>query len=177
MVLAFPQVVAAGGGGGGLSPRATGWASYLDTQYTSASPLILTGGQRVLIPNNALSKNESQIPEDLATFYNPVNGKITGSAGSDLIITLRAKMIPKTMDTVSATVQLDIGTVQTPIIIDGVTVTLPWGVDIEQNLSVNFSAYCLQTFETNGGKLYITANDLLHLYDITLLVKRTHKGV
>lgn len=166
-----------GGGGGGLSPRATGWAAYLDSQYTSASPLILTGGQRILIPNNAASKNESQLPEDLGTFYNPANGKITGSSGSDLIITLRCKMVPKELDTVTALVELDTGIDGSPNVIDAVNVPITWGVDIEQRLSVNFSAYCLNIFQTNGGRLFITPNELLHLYDITLLVKRTHKGV
>ena len=52
-----------------------GWARYVDTQYTQASPLSLTDGVQVTLPNNAGSTTKSRISSD---FYDSSTQKIVG---------------------------------------------------------------------------------------------------
>lgn len=62
----------------------TGWASYSDTQYTSGSPLAVTGGVLTKLPNNALSAIDSQKPTDVPDFYVP--NSILYDGGSSLFV-------------------------------------------------------------------------------------------
>lgn len=52
-----------------------GWARYVDTQYTQASPLSLTDGVQVTLPNNGGSTTKSRISSD---FYDSSTKKIVG---------------------------------------------------------------------------------------------------
>jgi hypothetical protein len=48
----------------------TGWGVYNDTTYTTGSPFTVTAGApKQALPNNAGSKIETQLPTDVATFY------------------------------------------------------------------------------------------------------------
>ncbi len=52
-----------------------GWARYVDTQYTQASPFSLTDGVQVILPNNGGSTTKSRISSD---FYDSSTKKIVG---------------------------------------------------------------------------------------------------
>jgi hypothetical protein len=52
-----------------------GWARYVDTQYTQASPFLLTDGVQVILPNNGGSTTKSRISSD---FYDSSTKKIVG---------------------------------------------------------------------------------------------------
>jgi hypothetical protein len=52
-----------------------GWARYIDTQYTEASPLNLTDQVKVTLPNNAGTITKSRITSD---FYDLATQKIIG---------------------------------------------------------------------------------------------------
>jgi len=47
----------------------TGWASYVDTQYSSGSPFSVTSSTDTVIPNNAATIVEPQKPSDIDEFY------------------------------------------------------------------------------------------------------------
>ena len=55
-----------------LSP---GWARYIDTQYTAASPFALSDGVQVPLPNNAGTTTKSRLSSD---FYNSATSKLVG---------------------------------------------------------------------------------------------------
>ena len=55
----------------------TGWAEYVDTQYTSGSPFQITTDNKVTLPNNAGTIRDSQKPRDVSSFY--TGGVIGGS--------------------------------------------------------------------------------------------------
>lgn len=55
-----------------LSP---GWARYIDTQYTAASPFALSDGVQVTLPNNAGTTTKSRLSSD---FYNSATSKLVG---------------------------------------------------------------------------------------------------
>ncbi len=55
-----------------LSP---GWARYIDTQYTAASPFALSDGVQVTLPNNAGTTTKSRLSSD---FYNSATSNLVG---------------------------------------------------------------------------------------------------
>ena len=87
----------------------TGWADYVDGTYTSASPFTLIAGNKVTLPNNAVTKNESQKPIDVTEFYNSTNSTITGRNGDGLNRVIEFKVRPIVNQTTKITVAIDIG--------------------------------------------------------------------
>lgn len=173
--------VSAGGGGGGegggLSPRATGWANYRDIQYNEVAPLVVPANTRALLPNNAGVKDESQIPEDMITFYDAPNRRILGTNGSDFVLTVRIKVRPTSIDASAIKMELEITQMGSPVIIETAQRALPWGLNNEVALNFTFSGYVREAFAQSGAKLYITCDGPLEVYGISYVVKRTHQGV
>lgn len=174
----FGSGVSAGGGSGegGIIPRTTGWANYRDTQYNEASPLTVLSGQRVVIPNNAGIKDEGQLPEDVATFYNPTTSKVLATNGSDFIITVRLRVKPKTEEVSWVKVELEIASPAAPVI-ETASRALPWGADVENALTFTLSGYARDAFELNGGRLFVSADGDIEVYGTSYVIKRTHKGI
>lgn len=165
------------GGGGGLSPRATGWGNYRDTAYDSVTPFALAADTRTQLPNNAGSKDETQIPEDMATFYQPGTGKILGTNKSDFILTVRLKAVPREPEATRLTLELEIINAGSPLVIEASSRAIPWGIDQTVALTFTFSGYVRDAFEASGAKLYVTSDGDVDLYGMSYVIKRTHKGV
>lgn len=150
----------------------TGWTQYQDTQYTSGSPLSVVGNTDTILPNNALSKIESQKPDDIATMYDGT--VITGRNGDGLGITIDMNAVPTNAGTTFLEVWIDIG--------GGVgqlykrIITFPKGTGIVRPINFTVNAYTLDTWETNGGTVYVRANGSIDLYDIRYVLTRTHKA-
>ena len=176
----FGSGVSAGGGGSGggsVSPRATGWGYYQDTQYTSVIRRRLAQNARVLIPNNALVKDESQLPEDMATFYNQSTGRILATLGSDYIISVRLHARPSNEVATKVTLELQVGESGSEVVIAVEQQTLPWGMQLDNTLNFTLSGYAMEAFATTGASLFITPDGPLDIFDISYVIKRTHKGV
>lgn len=168
-----------GGEGGviGVSPRATGYGLYRDTRYTQASPLILQPDLRVLLPNNAGNKNEGQLPEDIASFYNPVTGRIPGTLDCDIIVTARFMCHKLDIDATSAIIEVDSGLDGSPFKVEESMVALPFGTDSISPMSYVFSGYCGTNFTNNGARIFITPSGSIAIWGIQFIIKRTHKAV
>lgn len=150
----------------------TGWAQYTDTQYTSGSPFNLPANTDTVLPNNAGSSIESQIPTDITSFYS--GGLVTGRNGDSLDVLIYFKAVPSSADQF-IDVWIDIG--------GGVgelyrqTFSFPKGIGQERGILYALSsAYTLGTWETNGGTIYIRSNASLEIYDINFNFDRTHKA-
>lgn len=166
-----------GGGGGGTSLRATGWGNYRDTQYTSSSPLLIPANTRTLVPNNAGIKEESQLPEDMITFYNPATSRILATSGSDFIITARIRVRPTNEDATMVRMDVEIGPAGSEVVIETGQRALSWGVMQETALNFTFSGYALNTFAATGARLLVMADGPIELYGVSYVIKRTHKGL
>lgn len=166
-----------GGGGGGPSPRTTGWGNYRDTEYTSASPLLLPANTRTLVPNNAATKDESQLPEDMLTFYNTLTSRILATNGSDFIITARIRVRPTNEEATMVRMELEMGLDVSPVVIETTQRALAWGVLQESPLNFTFSGYARETFALAGARLFITSDGPVEIYGVSYVIKRTHKGV
>lgn len=68
-----------------IQSNTTGWASYQDTEYTTGSPLTVTTGGSITLPNNAATIVDSQKPTDINTFYYSQKVNISGVSGTFVI--------------------------------------------------------------------------------------------
>lgn len=152
----------------------TGWGFYSDTQYTEASPLVVTAGSRVALPNNKGTVIESHLPTGITTLYDGT--RITPQKvgdGYELRIGFKAKT---SSNNGGFLVDLDISAAG-----DGSNVILERssrflrGTNTEQKFSFTSSLFSLNTFVANGGLLTfesITGNS--SIYEINYLIKKDH---
>ena len=152
----------------------TGWAEYADSTYTSGSPFSMTGGTEYTLPNNAQRIRDSQKPPDVDSFFNRTDTTITGRNGDGLNVFIYFKGRPSTATATYIDVSIDIG--------GGVgqlyqrTITFPKGNGVETGVSLSFAGFTLDTWESNGGKVKVTANANLDVYNIVYILTRTSKA-
>jgi len=150
----------------------TGWGSYADTVYTEASPFSVAEATDTVVPNNAGTKIETHKPRDVATFYN--GATITGRNGDGIIVSVVLKAKPTSVAAQSMDFWFDIG--------DGIGRIFPHiegfpkGNGIERPINFSISGYTLDTWESNGATLYVSADGPIEIYDISYVITRTHRG-
>lgn len=156
--------------------QTTGWVQITDSTYTSGSPQAITASTRTKLDINVDSVIESQAPfgTTAETFYNSTSKKIFGeSSGDSYIFRLQMTVDPATTNG-AMDLELDIGGAQG--VIFERTTTFPKGSAPFQYTTSNLY-YTLGTFQANGGDLYVTPTVNVDIYDISLVITRTHKGV
>lgn len=156
---------------------ATGWAVYVDDEYTSGSPFALAGDsvQRTL-PNDAASSltDESQLPTDVDTFYDEATQKITGRDGDGVLITVELTGRPSTATVTYMEVTVDIGGAVGDIYPR--TLTFPKGNGVARTHSFTVAGYTLDTWEANGGEIQVASNANIDIYGVRYIITRTHKA-
>jgi len=152
----------------------TGWAVYNDTQFTSAAPGFVAANVLYNMPNNAGSKIESQLPLDVATFYDESTQKILGRNGDGLNVVIEFKMRPATNNDTRVTLGIDIGGAVGEIYTRDFVLTRGQGE--EHYYLSSFDAYTLGTWAANGGQVQIRTTDAVRVYDIRYVLTRTHKA-
>ena len=153
----------------------TGWGVYSDTTYTTGSPFLVTAGTPAqALPNNAGSKIETQLPSDIATFYDGT--VITGRNGDGIMIMMEFQCRPTTNATdVRIKTSIDIGGAVGEIY--PFEFSLGKGLGVEHFFLKSTLAYTLDTWETNGGTVLVEAfNSNIEVYNIRYLISRTHKA-
>jgi len=151
----------------------TGWAEYVDTQYTSGAPFSVIADTDTVIPNNGANANETQMPADVTTFYN--GSTITGRSGDGIMITFECKLIPTSVGTTVAETWFDIGGSVGEIYRR--LISFPKGTGVIRPINFTVAGYQLATWATNGATTYIRANGTMDVYDIRFVITRTHKAV
>lgn len=153
----------------------TGWADYVDTQYTSIAPFTVLEGTKVTLPNNAGSIVDPQKPTDISTFYDSVNRRITGRNGDGLLITIEFIVRPTSNAQTRVKTSIDIGGAIGEIYQRELFLTKGDGVDHFYLTTTN--AYTLGTWEANGGEVLIEAiGGGVEIYGIRYVLARTHKA-
>ena len=151
----------------------TGWADYVDTQYTSGSPFAVTADTDTALPNNAGTVRDTYKPVDVTEFYDGT--VITGREGDGINITFEARAITSSASGAYIEIWLDIGGAVGEIY-RGIWGTFPKGNNIEAGLLRSFSAYTLDTWESNGATVYVRSNVAMNLYDIRYVITRTSRA-
>lgn len=156
----------------------TGWGNYVGTEYTSASPFIVLANTDAPLPNNSLAGIESQKPTDVTTFYDGT--VITGRNGDDIIISIEFNIVPTSVNTTLCEVWIDItGGTGVPASLSNLyrrPFSFPKGNGVERKISFTQSGYTLNTWEANGGVVKIRTNGSAEIYDVSYIIKRTHKA-
>lgn len=153
----------------------TGWARYLDTVYTTGSPLSIANGVRAVLTNNANNKIETQLPFGVTSFFNETTQKILAENNGDaytLSIRFKARM---SVNNGYFDIDLDIGGAQG--IISQESLVFTRNANTEQKFDIDLSVFSGSTFVTNGGTLRITPlNGNIEIYDISFVLIRLHKA-
>lgn len=151
----------------------TGWANYVDSQYTDGSPLVLTTAEGLInLPNNAGNTIESFLPIGMSSFYDGT--KIIGLTGNAYVITMEYKVRP-TSAAASPRIltSIDIGGAVGNIFQRDFTMGKGNGV-IHNYLSA-FLYFTLDTWEANGGTVKVQAiGSDVEIFDIRYLISLQH---
>lgn len=150
----------------------TGWATYVDTTYTSGSPFSVSADTNTVLPNDAGTTIETQKPVDVATFYD--GSVITGRNGDNLDIMIYFKATPSAANQY-LDMWVDIGGAVGELYRQ--TFSFPRGAGVERGILYALpSAYTLGTWEANGGTVYVRSNASLTLHSINFNFDRSHKA-
>jgi hypothetical protein len=152
----------------GPSGSYLGWAQYNDTQYTQASPRTILANTRAQVTMNVNTPTIDYLQGSMVGHSHWQENKFTPRAiGDSYLISLRATLRPSLIQG-AALIELDIGGVFGPI----VTKRVDLGLNIAafEQLAIEMPVYCLGTFLTNGGTIYITPTVDVELADVNMLV-------
>ena len=163
-VIVYPQ--------GGV--RSLGWARYMDTQYTSLSPLSLAADTLTVLPNNAGTVIKSHTSIDF--YQNGVNQKIYGQNLNDVyLITVEWKaQSPNANQT-----HLNLSIANGGGLIENLDVALAYikGNAIAQVFHNMFQYYIDQDFLDDGASLHIQSHGgTSTVWDIQYFIQRTQNG-
>lgn len=153
----------------------TGWASYVDTQYPdSDNAFTLSANTDTVLPNNAGTKIETQIPIDIDEFYNGSTKTIPGRNGDNLDVMIFFNAVPSNNNQ-WLDIWIDIGGSIGEIYRQ--TFSFPKGSGTERGILYALpSAYTAATWESNGGQVYVRSNHDLDIYGINYNFDRSHKA-
>ena len=149
----------------------SGWGNYADTQYTVGSPFAIAADTDTVLPNNAGSKIESQLPIDIATYYD--GSVITGKNGDGFSITLELIAVPGSTTNTYIDIWIDIGGSVGELYRRTLTFAKGAGT---YNMNKSFTGYSLDTFEANGSTVYVRSNTTVDIHGIRYVITRTHKA-
>jgi hypothetical protein len=148
-----------------------GWARYMDSQYTEASPLSLADGVSTLLSNNKATVIRSD--SSVEYYENGVNQKIIGDHLNDVyIITIEFKA-----QAVNANqTHLDLSIQNGGGVIENIDIALAFikGNATTQIFHNIFQYYIDQSFLDNGASVYVESNGgTSTVWDIEYFIQKT----
>ena len=135
-----------------------GWANYADAETTPATQTITTTAAKLQIDGGGATSNSAYLPREIrgiSELWDTTNDKITPiNIGDDYSIRVDLEITAKTGSPTELEFELDIGGGATPtiIIVDRIIST---GKAPPYTVSVGFPIFCLSTFKTNGGQIFL----------------------
>jgi len=145
------------------------WAYYQDSLYTSGSPLVVAGGVRTLLTNNALGAvtTETFLSGYTSSLWS--GNKVTPKQyGETYIIRLDITCVPS-----SSNQHLDVELQVAPgdVIFYDIRM-LPKGGATPHQYEICIPVWAGQTFVANGGEIYITPSGNCSFYGIGVYISR-----
>jgi len=153
----------------------TGWQQITDSTYTIGSPLSIASGVTGKIQTGTVTEINTQLPTGITTFWNNTTDKLVGvNNGDAFTLSLRFKA---KMDVANGLTDFGINIGGALNVIEQATELFSKGAGVEQRFSIKFHYFTGTTFIANGGNIEVTPlNGNIEIYDIVLLIERTHKG-
>lgn len=156
--------------------KETGWAEYIDGQYTSQSPLNASEGVTTQLTNNADTTQVAELPYDVTSFWDDINNKVIGTNSGDLLM-IRVQFTAYT-DSNQGLAEIDLNVGGAVGVVERRTISFPKGAGVQNARKFSFTSQTpvSDTFVTNGGTFEIIGiNGTTSIYDINILVSRIHK--
>jgi hypothetical protein len=153
----------------------TGWEQITDNTYTIGSPLTILSGVTGKILTGTGTKIQTQLPTGVTTFWDTTTDKLLGvNDGDAFTLSLRFKA---SMDVVNGLADIGINIGGTLGVISEETILFHKGLNVEQRFDIDLSYFTGTTFMANGGDIEVTPlNGDIVIYDIVMVIIRTHKG-
>ena len=153
----------------------TGWQQITDTTYTSGAPLAIASGVTGKLLTGTVTEINTQLPSGVTTFWNNTTDKLIAvNNGDAFTLSLRFKA---KMDVANGLTDVGINIGGSLNVISQETLVFSKGAGVEQRFDIDLSYFTGTTFIANGGDIEITPlNGDISIYDIVLVIIRTHKG-
>lgn len=135
-----------------------GWGYYEDGETSPATQSITTTPTYIQIDGLGSNSNTDYLPVGVSALWDTTNDKITPeNIGDAYTLRFDFEITAKTGSPTLIDLSLDIGgtgSITIPIVerIIGLTKTPPY------KISVGFPVFCLTTFNTNGGRLFLATD-------------------
>jgi len=156
----------------------TGWQQVIDTTYTVGSPLTIAQGVTGKIQTGTITTIDTQLPTGVTSFWDNTTDKLIAvNNGDAFTLSLRFKAKMNTLSGYfDANLDIGVGAPIDPISSESVLFTR--AANTEQSFDIDLSYFTGTTFISNGGEIQIVPiNGDIEIYDIRLVIIRTHKGV
>jgi hypothetical protein len=153
----------------------TGWAWFVDNQYTVSSPLAIASGATAVLTNNSNTVDSTQWKPARTLPFNYLTNKLESFAlGAKFNIEIRFKA--KSSDVNGKfNIFLDIGTAAVPLIANQKTEIFAFGANAEQFFTMELNYFAGSNLMANDGIIYIESTlGITSIYDIDFLFTLDH---
>jgi hypothetical protein len=155
----------------------TGFFYIEDSQYTEASPLVITQGigNKAALTNNANVTNSTQWKPSRAFPFNSTSNKIVSFAlGAKFNIEIRFKAKSNNVNG-KFDIFLDLGTAATPLVVNEKTEIFSFGANAEQSFTMELNYFAGSNLMANDGVIFINSSlGITSIYDINFLITLDH---
>jgi hypothetical protein len=153
-----------------------GWASYEDTTDLIGSPQIILEGQSAPFINRAQLTNETQLPADITSLWDPILNRMTPKSHNDFYLVDFQFLVSNSKLSGYFTFDVDVFNVVGARF--GKTHISPKDIGSEFPVTVSFGHYTSIGFATGGGQPMVHA-DLgnLSIYNKQIRYTRLHKAL
>ena len=160
----------------GYRSKATGWAHYFDSTYTSSSKLVLSAGVRTKITIDGLGTgtDASNVADGDTNYWNVSTNRITPAALDDVYeVTFRFKA-----DTTASKPYFDLefdvgGGVG---VVSAVTAEVIKGSSALNRFDFTSSFHTSSVFLANGAELYFNSSATINVYDLNIMITKLHQA-
>ena len=153
----------------------TGWAWFVDNQYTLASPLAIASGATAVLTNNSNTVDSTQWKPARTLPFNYLTNKLESFAlGAKFNVEIRFKA--KSSDVNGKfNIFLDIGTIAVPLVANQKTEIFAFGSNAEQFFTMELNYFAGSNLMANDGIIYIESTlGITSIYDIDFLFTLDH---
>lgn len=152
-----------------------GWVNVADSQYTSGSPLAITGGSSAQITINGLGAATN------TTYADGMHSDVWSENRFKPFALGEAYTLRLTLTAVQATsgsghyvtFEADIGTDAVPFISASQSVPLIKGQGVPTLITIAAPFFCLDTFGRNGARLFLRPSVDITAYGFAIFIQRT----
>jgi len=156
-----------------------GWANYVDSTYTSGSPLQLNAGNSYVaqctVNGLGSGSTASEWPDGVPEPWDKITNKLVGTNDGDKFTYELSFKAQDGAASVLMDVYIDIGGAIGEI--SRSSVSIAKGAAVETAIEMYRTYFTGSTFVTNGGTIYFDTSqgsDTMDIWDIALLIEKTH---